>query len=87
MDGRQHALTPSLGSRPTLGGARVILRPATGDDAAPLGQLMQDPEIGRLTVGEVVLNDACTQAARWVAESPDGRLATYGLVTRAVAPR
>jgi RimJ/RimL family protein N-acetyltransferase len=39
----------SLAGRPTLHGARVVLRPATGDDAAVLGQLMQDPEIGRLT--------------------------------------
>lgn len=41
--------TPSLSSRPTLAGERVVLRPATGDDAARLGQLMQDREIGMLT--------------------------------------
>ncbi len=39
----------SLASRPTLLGDRVVLRPATSDDAALLGELMQDPEIGRLT--------------------------------------
>jgi len=42
-------VTPSLASRPTLVGARVILRPATGEDGARLGHLLRDPEIGKLT--------------------------------------
>ncbi len=45
----QGAAGPSLASRPTLVGTRVVLRPATGDDAAVLAELMGDPEIGRLT--------------------------------------
>jgi EAL domain-containing protein (putative c-di-GMP-specific phosphodiesterase class I) len=45
-------------------------------------------ETGLITrIGELVLNDACTQAARWVAESPDqvDLLVTVNLSARQVA--
>jgi EAL domain-containing protein (putative c-di-GMP-specific phosphodiesterase class I) len=45
-------------------------------------------ESGLITrIGELVLNDACTQAARWVAESPDQHdlLVTVNLSARQVA--